>query len=267
MLAGERFSPRAYKHSPLKDVLPIDITGERADGQAAAAEEPDEGILEPYRMELTPAGRLHPIFRFSHEDKANEEIWGRLKEFFWHADGYTPKRAAEVLAIHPTVRAAGKKPGKHPLVLQQFSGAGRCMFFGFDESWRWNWREDQGHFNHFWIQSIRYLARSKIGRIELRLDRQTPYRRGEPIKVTVRFPDDERPPAENTDVKVVVERRGPRGGDKETRTLKLARVEGTRGAFEIDLKQTPEGDYRFWLSEPVAKPRSSPRPARWRFCG
>jgi hypothetical protein len=255
MLAGERFSPRAYKHSPLKDVLPIDITGERADGQPAPVEDLDEGILESYRMELTPAGRLHPIFRFSHEDKANEDIWGRLKEFYWYADGYTPKRAAEVLATHPAARAAGKRPGKHPLVVQQFSGAGRCMFFGFNESWRWNWREDQGHFNHFWIQTIRYLARSKIGRIELRLDRQTPYRRGEPIKVTVRFPDDERPPADNTEVKVVAERRGPRGGDKETRTLKLARVEGTRGAFEIDLKQTPEGDYRFWLSEPAAKPR------------
>jgi hypothetical protein len=251
MIAGERFSPRAYRLSPLKDILPIDVTGERGEG----AEDADEGIIESYRMDLTPAGRLHPIFRFSHEDKANEEIWGRLKEFFWYADGYVPKRAAEVLATHPTARASGKQSGKHPLVIQQFSGAGRCMFFGFNETWRWNWREDQLHFNHFWIQTVRFLARSKVGRIELRLDRQTPYRRGEPIKVMVRFPDDERPPADNTEVKVVAERRGTKGADKETRTLKLTRVEGTRGSYEIDLKQTPEGDYRFWLSEPTAKPR------------
>ncbi len=152
MIAGERFAPKAYRNSPLKDVLPIDLTGERAEGEA------DEVLVETYRPELTPIGRLHPIFRFNHEEKANDEIWEHLREFFWYADGYVPKRAAEVLATHPTVKANGKKPGKHALVLQQFSGAGRCMFFGFNETWRWNWREEQLHFNTFWVQTIRHLA-------------------------------------------------------------------------------------------------------------
>src|SRR5213075_573188 len=82
------------------------------------------------------------------------------------------------------------------------------------------------------------------------------YRRGEPIKVMVRFPDDEKPPAEKTDVKVVLERKVPgKAGDKETRTLQLARLEGSRATFETIVTQTPEGEYRFWLSEPQAKPR------------
>src|SRR5262249_5894710 len=161
------------------------------------------GLLDTYRMELTPIGKMHPIFRFSPDEKDNEEIWSKLKEFYWFADGYVPKRAAEVLATHPTLKGANKKsPEKHPLLLQQFAGAGRCMFFGFAESWRWNWREDQQHYNQFWIQAIRSLARTRLGRIELRLDRQTPYRRGEPIKVLVRFPDDERPPPEQTEGEV-----------------------------------------------------------------
>jgi hypothetical protein len=130
------------------------------------------------------------------------------------------------------------------------------MFFGVNELWRWNWREDQGHYNQFWIQTIRYLARTRIGKIELRLDRQTPYRRGEPIKVMVRFPDDERPPPEKTEVKVVVERRVPgKPGDRETRTLQLSKLEGSRATFETIVTQTPEGEYRFWLTEPAAKPR------------
>src|SRR5205823_4055371 len=204
--------------------------------------------------ELTPAGRLHPIFQLNTTDeKENEEIWGRLKEFYWYPDNYVPKRAAEVLAVHPSARA-GKE--RLPLVLQHFAGAGRCMFFGFSESWRWNWREEQLHYNQFWIQTVRYLARGKIGRIELRLDRQTPYRRGEPIKMTVRFPDDEKPPPEKTEVKVVVERNPfGRTTEKETRTVKLSRLEGARGTYEATLTQTPEGEYRFWMSEPAAKPR------------
>ena len=87
-------------------------------------------------------------------------------------------------------------------MLQQFAGSGRCMFFGCDETWRWNWRDDQAYYNQFWIQTVRYLARSRLGKIELRLDRQTPYRRGEPIKVMVRFPDDEKPPADQAKIKV-----------------------------------------------------------------
>ena len=130
------------------------------------------------------------------------------------------------------------------------------MFFGFNETWRWNWREDQLHFNQFWMQTMRYLARSKLGRIELRLDRQTPYRRGEPIKMTVRFPDDERPPPDSTEVKVVVERRcWARQATRKRGTVQLSKLEGSRGTFEASLTQTPEGDYRFWLSEPTAKPR------------
>src|SRR5439155_19065480 len=78
---------------------------------------------------------------------------------------------------------------RHPLVVQQYLGGGRSMFFGFDESWRWRFREDELRFNQFWILAVRYLARSKLTRTELRLDRQSKYQVGEPIKVTVRFPD------------------------------------------------------------------------------
>jgi uncharacterized membrane protein len=250
MIAGERFSPRAYRNSPLKDVLPIDVTG-----APAANNENEEGITDSYRVELTGIGRMHPIFSFVPDDKENEEIWSKLKEFFWCADGYVPKRAAEVLAVHPRLEGGERKKGKHPLVVQGFAGAGRCMFFGFNETWRWNWREDQAHYNHFWIQTMRFLARSKVGRLELRVDRQTPYRRGEPIKMTVRFPDDDKPPSPRTEVKVVVERRGGGATGVETRSVKLAKLEGTRGTYEAVLTQTPEGEYRFWLAEPSARPR------------
>ncbi len=251
VLAGERFSPQALKNTPLKDVLPIDLSGERAGNL-----DPEDAIEETYRMELTPIGRMHPMFRFSPDEKENDDVFGRLQEFYWYADGYVPKRAAEVLATHPTLKSAGKGGEKHPLIVQQFAGAGRCMFFGVNELWRWNWREDQQHYNQFWIQTVRYLARTKVGRVELRLDRQTPYRRGEPIKVHVRFPDDERPPSDKTEVKVVVERRAPgKSGDRETRTVQLAKLEGSRATFEAILTTTPEGEYRFTLAEPAVKPR------------
>ena len=257
MIAGERYAPHAYKDSPLRDVLPIEITRDQ--------QPDDQELKEGYRPELTPVGRLHPIFRFSPDERENDEIWSKLRELYWYSDGYVPKRAAEILAVHPKMaQKKVVKPGeaeeggsfeKHPLVLQQFVGAGRAMFFGFNETWRWGFREDQLHFNQFWIQTVRYLARSRQGRIDLRLDRQTPYQRGQPIKVTVRFPDDA-PPPDNPDVKVVVERRQPgKGLVPDVSTIQLAKLDRSRATYEATLTKTPEGEYKFWLTSPAATPK------------
>jgi hypothetical protein len=258
MIAGPRFAPHAYRDSPLRDILPIDV------GKGPPEEEPRDGYEVGYRPELTPGGRLHPIFRFSSDEQENDAVWGRLKEFFWRSKGYQPKRAAEVLAVYPKAIDARSEVGLpvgDPLVLQEFVGSGRSMFFGFDETWRWQFREDRLHFNQFWIQTVRYLAHSRLGRVELRLDRQTPYRRGELIRITVRFPDDVPPPGPEIAVKVVVERLLTRPGapaESEVQTVQLAKVEGSRATYEALLTRTPEGDYRMWLSEP-ALPTDKPK--------
>ena len=190
----------------------------------------------------------------------NAAIWNKLSPVFWWSEGYKLKPAAEVLAVHPTKKADTPRSGdadeKHPLMVQQFVGAGRSMFFGIDETWRWRFREDELRFNQFWIQTVRYLARSRIGRVELRLDRQTPYRRGEPIKVTVRFPDDMPEPAKDTQVDVSVVRTLP-GKDQaaiEKWDMRLEPVTGYRATYEGTLTRTPEGTYRFRLKTPEAKP-------------
>ena len=135
MIAGDQYAPYSYKQSPLADILPIDVTDDR----------PSPELVRPrpigYRPELTPVGRLHPMFRFDPDEKTNEEIWGKLKEMYWWSEGYRPKPAAEILAVHPSVREpdaqARGRGEQHPLVLQHFVGAGRCMFLGFNETWRW----------------------------------------------------------------------------------------------------------------------------------
>jgi len=261
MIAGSRYAPRVYKETPLKDVLPIDLAN------APTEEEPDRDRPQGYRPELTPLGRLHPIFRFAQDEAQNEEIWGRLREMFWYAEGYQPKRAAEVLAVFPESESEGSRKDRHALAVQQFVGAGRSMFFGFDETWRWRFREDEVNFNKFWIQTVRYLAVGRLGRIDVKVDKQVPYRRGEPIQVTVRFPDDAPAPPKETEVKVLVERRPPRAPGQpdglstapvEVQTLKLDKLEGSRATYTGRLERTPEGEYQFVLAAPtVAGPKPS----------
>jgi hypothetical protein len=276
LVSGERFMPASYRDTPLRDVLPVDVVG--------VSENAEDGPRpDGYHFELTPVGRMHPIFRFSPDEKENDEILGHLRDMFWWADGVVPKRAAEVLAVLPTAHrpAGGARPARDPvtrdtaaddgqrgarptlaaaegvpLVAQHFVGAGRVLYFGFDETWRWGFREDQLRFNQFWVQTVRYLARNRVGRVELRVDRQTPYRRGEPIKVSVRFPDDAPPPAADTEVKVVTERHVPgHAGDAEVRTVQLNKVEGSRATYEAVLTRTPDGEYKIWLSQPGVTPK------------
>jgi hypothetical protein len=260
MVAGERYAPFYYKDSPLRDVLPVDVVADRL---------PDEGAVERtegYKPDLTPEGQRHPIFRFEADAEKNDAVWKHLREMYWWSDVCAPKRAAEVLAYHPKAKAPadkdrpaqGDKAERQALVVQQFVGAGRSMFFGFNETWRWGFREDQAHYNQFWIQTVRYLSGSRRDRVELQLDKETPYRRGEPIKMMVRFPDDAPPPNKEAPVKVLVERRDPaKGGDAVVRTVALSRIEGSRASYGAVLTQTPEGQYNFVLTDPSLP---SPRP-------
>lgn len=258
MLAGERDNPYSYRKTALADILPIEIL--RSDAPV------DLERTEFYRPQLTALGRFHPIFRFEPDEARNNQAWEHLAELYWWAGGYRAKWGAEILAVHPQARAeasasapgaGGPTPsagGLYPLIVQQFVGAGRTMFFGIDETWRWRFREDELRYNQFWIQTVRYLSRNRQGRVRVFLDRQTPYRRGEPIKITVRFPDDAPAPDPKTAVKVVAERarRLPGGQtENETQTLRLGKVEGSDRTFEATMTRTPEGEYRFWLSAPT----------------
>lgn len=260
MIAGAFHNPHSYRGTPLAGVMPIEPLG-------PSPREPDNRA-ERLRPELTPIGRVHPIFGFGIPDEGERlSVWSRLQPMYFFSTGYRLKPLAEVLAVHPTEKALARQPNqdeRHPLVVQQFVGAGRCMFFGFDETWRWRLREDEARYNNFWMQTMRYLSRGRTSKTDLRLDRQTPYRLGEPIKVSVRFPDnvvggrDEKKQAA-PDVRVTVEYRPvidgkEKAGEPEVQSVTLTKVEGSWGSYEGVLNRTREGKYRFRLISPdVAK--------------
>lgn len=256
LVAGALHNPHAFKGTPLADVIPIEPGPKQPDGVV---------YDKKLRLELTPMGRMHPIFRFSSDDAANMGIMQKLAPLYWWSSGYRLKPLAEVLAVHPELKGDPRDPAGHdgrlPLVVQQFVGSGRSVFFGFDETWRWRYRDDEPHFNNFWIQTMRYLARTRPTRTDLRLDRQTPYRLGEPIKISVRFPDSTRiegitdtkdPKAE---VRVLVDYYPPTKSDgpqqpESSQAVQLAKLEGSWATFEHVLSRTREGKYRFRLVSP-----------------
>jgi uncharacterized membrane protein len=254
VVAGEQAMPHKLFDTPLADVLPVLAAG----SSRPTAE--DTPLTEGYRPRLTPIGQSHPLFRFAAEEAENAKIWAGLKPLYWHVHGIKRKLSAEVLAVHPEKSAAENVSENYPLVLQQFAGAGRVLFFAFDETWRWRFREDEEKYNRFWIQVVRLLGRNRVHRVELRTDRQTPYRQGEPIKLTVRFPDDAPAPAASVAVRIVAERTALPGtsAESETQTVQLVKVDGTRATYEGSLVRTPPGEYRFRVISPES-PGTPPR--------
>jgi uncharacterized membrane protein len=251
-IAGALNNPHRYKSTPLARVLPIETV----------LDQPplDVPRVDRMRPELTASGRMHPIFRFSPDDAKNQSIWQRLTPMYWSSGGYKIKPLAEVLAEHPTEKNALASNGRHPLVVQQFVGSGRTMFFGFDETWRWRLRDDEPQFVKFWIQTMRYLARGGSKRTSLHLDQQAPYKIDQKIKVIVQFPDqlpggpkEKLKFNDKTEVKVDVEYVPPPGKEYKRfeETITLKRQGENWGTFDTDWEKTKsEGRYRFKLNSP-----------------
>ncbi|MFO0965517.1 MAG: VWA domain-containing protein [Gemmataceae bacterium] len=252
-IAGPFFNPHSYRDTPLGPLLPVEPLA------AKPPPEPEEN-KETFKLKWTTLGRLNNLFKLVPDDIESSNIWDKLKPMYWYAKSLKAKERAEVLATHPA--AAGGAEGKHPLIVQQLVGAGRSMFFGFEETWRWRFRVDEVQYNRFWIQAMRYMARVRQNRTELRLDRQTPYREGETIKITVTFPDSMpgfAGPKEDPTAEVVVKgdftppaKDKEEGGAPRSEPLQvmLSKVGGSLATYEATLPKARAGKYNFKLYTP-----------------
>jgi hypothetical protein len=251
MIAGTQFSPHAFKGTPVGKVLPIE-PGQRPG-------EPED-LTEPYRPVLTFEGKRASMFKqLSPNDPEPAAVLRGLAPMYWWSHGYRALRSARVLAVHPKRKAegdAGGRQGNHPLVVEHQIGRGRCLFFGFDETWRWRFRADEGKFDRFWLETVRYLSRPRVSHTTLRLDQQAPYRAGKPIRVTVEFPEDPfkgvaDPGKKQVTVQVEHRPADTKGGGKtEMRTLTLSEVKGKLHTYEGVRVNPREGKYKFTLFTP-----------------
>jgi uncharacterized membrane protein len=180
MVAGERWSPVAYRNSPLEAVLPVNISHVLQD-------DPTATLTEGWRPILTPAGEASTIFRFFPNPETNRRYLKEdLQPVFWYSRGVTRKSVAQVYAEHPT--DIGPDGQKAPVLVMGRYGAGRTLFSAIDDSWRWRYYTGENVFNTYWVQQLRYLARGKKigGRDQdLFVDRPS-YNLGEQIRATYR---------------------------------------------------------------------------------
>ncbi len=238
-IAGPKFMPMAFRNTPLAKLLPMDV----AMVQIPAADTP---LSERFVVRPTELGLSTPMLQLADDRGENAAVWRGLAPLDWMLEVPELKPGARVLAEHPTRRTREGRP--LPIFVMHYVGAGKVLFHATDETWRWRFRVGDLYFARYWLQTIRYLARSKLAEGDraatLRADRRE-YRQGDPVRLRVRFHDEALAPAEDDGVTVVVESSGGK-----TQRVPLRRTSAGRGLFEASIENLPIGSYHAWVAVP-----------------
>jgi hypothetical protein len=238
VMAGPAYTPTAFRGSALELLLPVELS--------SSTEMPPSPITDSYAVSPTELGLASPPLELGDTSEETRRIWADIPGFYWlyPVEGLRP--GARVLAEHPTKLMEDGRP--MPVFALQYVGAGKVLFHAADETWRWRYRVGDLYFARYWVQTLRYLSRSKLlGKdrlAELAADRRE-YRRGEAARLRVRFLDDRRAPADEHGVSLVVEHHGRK------QVLPMTRNAASRGIFEGVLPQLNEGPYHAWVGTPA----------------
>ncbi len=246
MIAGELFNPLAFKGKPLEPLLPILLAEAKNPAATGAA-------VDSFHPTLTPEGRAHPIFRLGDDEATSLQIWENLPMSDWYFEAPRRQPTAVVLAEHP--QKVGPE-GRLPILLYHFSGSGKVLFSAIDDTWRWRLRTGDLFFGRYWVQTIRFLARSKLvgGRqAEIATTRKR-YRRGQPVEVQVRFPN----PALAQDLRTLTVQYQRSGQGPRKASLRPVPGAREKNLFEGTLPLLAEGSYEVQLLPPPVLSGSLP---------
>jgi len=158
MVAGPWHSPIAYRNTAIEAVLPVNIS-------RVLPEDPTADYREGFRPLVTDEGRrgeASTIFRFFADKAVNEKyLRDDLQPVFWYCRGVSVKPGVGlVYAEHPFDSDPNTGRRAPILVLGRF-GAGRTLFSAIDDTWRWRYYTGESVFDTYWVQQLRYLARSR----------------------------------------------------------------------------------------------------------
>jgi len=252
-VAGEKYTLEALRKTAatraVADLLPIVPNIEVAErymmGFAKAFAKPWQ-----YRLTADGADGIGSKAIRLHDDKDTSKLlWQRLPGFHFWFPVTRLKPIATSLAEHPSTEF--RRGGKYmPIIAIQNVGAGRVMFVGTDETYRWR-SNNLDAYDRFWVNGIRYLfeGRLQAGNSRLRLlasDDKVDL--GDAIELVAEVKDETLQPVIAESFEVSVERDGAPG-----ETVELIPVEAMPGSYSLRYRPTALGTYRVRPLEKIGK--------------
>ncbi|MBX3462653.1 MAG: hypothetical protein KF830_05750 [Planctomycetes bacterium] len=252
-VCGEKHSLEAMRPlastRPLADLLPIVPDIEYAErkiiGFGVAFPRP-----WPYRLAAEgEEGLGAKVTRIADGRDESRRLWGRLPGFHFWFPVLRSKPIAITIAEHPDPeRRSGDRA--MPMIAMQNVGAGRVLYSGTDETYRWRSIHPDAY-DRFWVGGIRHLfeGRLQAGNSRLRLSASDEkIDLGESIELVADARDEALQPLVAESFGVVAERDG---GTPETLTLHP--VEGAPGRYATRWRPTQLGSYRVQPAQRLGK--------------
>ena len=228
-IAGPRGMPAGYGLGGLANLLPVRIIAQSlADGA-------------PTAVTLGRDGRESPIVAVLDDVALNQQLWPALPPLQWLARNVAAKEGAEVL-----LEARGDQ--HIPVVATSRYGAGRTLWVGSPETWRWRDRLGDRVHQTFWLQAIRWglgiRLRGKDPRLQAALDRTliAPHE-GAELRVRARHRDGT--PASGSP-RATLQRLDEQGrpDPASARELELSPVKDADGLWHLPITELGEGHWR-----------------------
>jgi hypothetical protein len=195
------------------------------------------------------AGLGGKLTRIAEATDASRLLWPQLPGFHFCDPAQRLKPIAVALAEHgdPELRRGGRGM---PMIAVQNVGAGRVLYTGTDETYRWRSLYEDAY-NRFWINGVRYLfeGRLQAGNSRLRLiasDDKVDL--GDAIELTAEVRDEVLQPMIADSFAVLLEHEG-----SEPETLQLIPVEAMPGSYSVRLRPTQLGSYRVRPAQKIGR--------------
>jgi hypothetical protein len=179
------------------------------------------------------------VTRLVDQEEANALLWPALPGYHFAFPVLRKKPLATAL-VKLTNPELAQSQDDMPLVAVQLVGAGRAMFTGTDETYRWR-SAFEAAYNQFWIKGIRWLFEGRLnaGNSRLRLRASDDkVELGESLTVSVDARDDAYGPLVREHFDLMLARQGA-----PSETLRLEPVAGAPGSFQTTLRPTTTGFY------------------------
>jgi hypothetical protein len=235
---GPRGSLKEYGNTPLGPLFPVEWRESPSRSQVS-------------RLMLTERSQDLAAFALAPERAQNLELWQGLQTPRWFS-GATPLPGAEVLI---EAEVPGTVTGRLAAAVARPFGAGRVLYHGFEDSWRWRYEvADKNHVKYWnqmanWIAELPFAIRDKF--VSLDAGAIT-YRPGESADVRVRLRDGEGKPVTDAVVDAVLYREGQR-----VASMRLTPDDNAGGLFRGRTAALQPGNYEVGIESPAIPERDT----------
>jgi uncharacterized membrane protein len=231
MIGGENsFGAGTYSGTPIEEILPVEV------GHG-------DNTIDPanWQIQLTDAGKVHPITTLDFDDAANQKVWADLPPMQGFHNDLVARADATVLATVPGKRGPTGQP--LPAIAVRKVGEGRSLAINGDSSWRWNFGNvgkggTASPYLKFWQNAMRWLIKDPdLKQVRVVMDKDN-YRAGDTVRGKVIVVGAGYSPLKDAVVKVAV-------------TGESGQVDATTAPVVPPGVTNEGGEYRFEITPPA----------------